>query len=138
MNLSLQQSDDFWADLLKHVDWYREHAAPEIAERFVDTVEATLDSLRRTPGLGRQRFVTAHEICLGDYFSLHSSCPAVPMHRLQAMNQGIIGKSGTSLVRSLDVLESYGQRYGVDFDANGPKGQSIIRGGWIVRQPGTA
>ena len=49
MSLSLQQSDYFWADLLKQVDWYREHATPEIAERFVDIVKATLHKLMRTP-----------------------------------------------------------------------------------------
>ena len=56
MSLVLRQSVWFWADLIKRVDWYREHASPEIADRFVAAVQATLDSLRRTPGLGRPRF----------------------------------------------------------------------------------
>jgi plasmid stabilization system protein ParE len=62
VSLSLQQSDDFWADLLKHVDWYREQAAPDIAKQFIDIVEATLENLTRTPGLGRQRFVDWTEL----------------------------------------------------------------------------
>jgi plasmid stabilization system protein ParE len=62
VSLSLQQSDDFWADLLKQVDWYRENAAPDIAEQFVDIVEATLNDLRRTPGLGRPRFAAWPEL----------------------------------------------------------------------------
>lgn len=56
MSLLLRRSDYFWADLLKRVDWYGEHAGPDVAERFVNVVEATLESLRRTPGLGRRRF----------------------------------------------------------------------------------
>jgi toxin ParE1/3/4 len=38
------------------VDWYRDHAGPEVAERFVDAVEATLKELAQVPGLGRPRF----------------------------------------------------------------------------------
>ena len=56
MSLGIQQSGYFWADLLKQVDWYRDHAGSEVAERFVDAVEATLRSLAVTPGLGRPRF----------------------------------------------------------------------------------
>jgi hypothetical protein len=33
MSLALRQSDDFLADLWRQVDWYRDHASPEIAER---------------------------------------------------------------------------------------------------------
>ena len=62
MSLSLHQSDYFWADLLKQVDWYRNHASPEIAERFVETVKATLHKLTQTPGMGRQRFVDWPEL----------------------------------------------------------------------------
>lgn len=57
MSLALYQSDDFWADMLKQVDWYRDHASPEVAERYIDAVEFTLDALVKTPGLGRRRFV---------------------------------------------------------------------------------
>ena len=57
MSLPLHRSDYFWADLAKRVDWYRDHASPEIAERFVDVVRGTLQALARTPGLGRPRFI---------------------------------------------------------------------------------
>jgi toxin ParE1/3/4 len=57
VSLRLDQSDYFWADLAKQVDWYRDNASPEIAVRFVDAVEATLAALTKSPGLGRPRFV---------------------------------------------------------------------------------
>ena len=56
MKLSLQQSDHFFIDLTRGVDWYRDHAGSEIAGRFVDAVEATLAGLVRTPAQGRLRF----------------------------------------------------------------------------------
>jgi plasmid stabilization system protein ParE len=62
VSLSLQQSDYFWADLLNQVDWYREHATPEIAGRLVDAVQATLHQLARTPGMGRPRFADWPEL----------------------------------------------------------------------------
>jgi toxin ParE1/3/4 len=52
----IRQSDLFWADMLKQVNWYREKAGPEIAERYVNAVESTLQDLTRNPGLGRPRF----------------------------------------------------------------------------------
>ena len=52
----VRQSDDFWADMLKQVDWYRETASPEVAQGYVNAVEATLQSLANDPGLGRPRF----------------------------------------------------------------------------------
>ena len=58
MSLAVGQSDYFWADLLKQVDWYRDHAASAIAERYVDAVETTLQELTKTPGIGRLRFKT--------------------------------------------------------------------------------
>jgi len=56
VKLSLQRADFFWADLTKQVDWYRDEASPEVAERFVDAVEATLKVLMRQPDLGPARF----------------------------------------------------------------------------------
>lgn len=56
MKLLLQRADYFWADLTRQVDWYRDEASPEVAERFVDAVEATLTVLMRQPNLGRRRF----------------------------------------------------------------------------------
>lgn len=62
MSLSLHQSDEFWGDLLKQVDWYRDHATPEIADRFVLAVKATLHKLIQTPAMGRRRFVDWPEL----------------------------------------------------------------------------
>jgi toxin ParE1/3/4 len=62
VSLGIQQSDYFWADLLKQVDWYRDHAGSEVAERYVNAVEATLQALARTPGLGRLRFADWPEL----------------------------------------------------------------------------
>jgi len=57
VRLGLQPSDFFRADLTKQVDWYREPATPEIAVRFVNAAGQALNQLRKTPGLGRLRFV---------------------------------------------------------------------------------
>jgi plasmid stabilization system protein ParE len=56
VKLLLQRADDFWADLARQVDWYRDEASPEVAGRFVDAVEATLNALTRQPDIGRPRF----------------------------------------------------------------------------------
>ena len=56
MSLALHQSDYFWADLARRVDWYRDQASPDLAERFVDAVQETLQALTQTPALGRLRF----------------------------------------------------------------------------------
>jgi toxin ParE1/3/4 len=56
MSLAIHQADYFWADLLKQVDWYRDRASSEVAESYADAVEATLQNLSKTPGLGRPRF----------------------------------------------------------------------------------
>jgi plasmid stabilization system protein ParE len=56
VSLSLQQADYFWADLTWQVGWCRDKASPEVAERFVDAVEATLNVLVQQPDIGRARF----------------------------------------------------------------------------------
>lgn len=56
MNLSLHRADFFWADLTRQVAWYRDKASAEVAIRFVDAVEASLNLLTRQPDLGRARF----------------------------------------------------------------------------------
>jgi plasmid stabilization system protein ParE len=56
MSLIIAQSDYFWADLQRQVDWYRDSASSEIAARCVDAVETTLRQLSNTPGMGRLRF----------------------------------------------------------------------------------
>lgn len=76
MSLALQRSDDFWADLTRQVDWYRDEANPSVAERFVDAVEATLDSLMKQPGIGRARFRNWAEL-----EGIHSFRVQRPFHR---------------------------------------------------------
>ena len=56
MSLILARSDDFWADLQRQVDSYRDQAGPEVATGYLDAVEATLHQLAKTPGIGRLRF----------------------------------------------------------------------------------
>lgn len=56
MSLIIAQSDYFWADLQRQVDWYRDRAGSEIATGYVGAVEATLHQLAKTPGIGRLRF----------------------------------------------------------------------------------
>jgi toxin ParE1/3/4 len=62
MILTVKQSDYFWADLLKQVDWYRDKGGSEVAEKYVDAVEAALQELSETPGLGRPRFQNRPEL----------------------------------------------------------------------------
>lgn len=56
MSLVIQQSDYFWADLQQQVDWYRDKAGSDVATRYVDAVQATLQQLAKAPGIGRPRF----------------------------------------------------------------------------------
>lgn len=62
MTLLLARSEYFWADLERRVDWYRDHAGPGIAGRFVSAAQSTLAALCQTPGLGRPRFQTWPEL----------------------------------------------------------------------------
>jgi len=62
VSLLLKQSEYFWADLAKQVDWYRNQEGSEIAERFVEAVETTLDKLAEMPGLGQPRFADWPEL----------------------------------------------------------------------------
>jgi toxin ParE1/3/4 len=59
---AVRQADVFWADFVKQVDWYRKRAGAEVAERYVNAVEATLQTLAKTPGLGRPRFASWPEL----------------------------------------------------------------------------
>jgi toxin ParE1/3/4 len=63
MMLRLERSQYYWTDLEQRVDWYRDHAGPEIAERFVSAAQSTLTALCRTPGLGRRRFENRPQLC---------------------------------------------------------------------------
>jgi toxin ParE1/3/4 len=56
MSLIIEQSDYFWVDLQRQVDWYRDCAGSEIDEAYMDAVQATSQQLARAPGIGRPRF----------------------------------------------------------------------------------
>ena len=58
----VRRADVFWADMLKQVDWYREKAGPKVAEGYVNAIETTLQTLTKTPGLGRPRFPRWREL----------------------------------------------------------------------------
>ena len=50
--MSLLKSDDFLADMEQQFEWYAIYAPQEIAERYLDAVEATCFLLERHPLLG--------------------------------------------------------------------------------------
>lgn len=50
--MSLLKSDDFIADVERQFEWYAINAAWEIAERYLDGVEATCKLLGQHPMLG--------------------------------------------------------------------------------------
>jgi toxin ParE1/3/4 len=56
MILEIRQSDFFWADMLKQLDWYRDNAGADVASRYVDAVQITVEKLAAQPDLGRLRF----------------------------------------------------------------------------------
>ncbi|MEN9573396.1 MAG: hypothetical protein RL514_1251 [Verrucomicrobiota bacterium] len=77
MSLRLQRSDWFWTDLERQVDWYRDEAGPEVADRFITAVESSLAALTRQPGLGRPRFTDWPELA-----GIRSFRVEHPFHRL--------------------------------------------------------
>jgi toxin ParE1/3/4 len=77
VSLRLQRSDWFWTDLERQVDWYRDEAGEEVADRFITAVEATLAALTRQPGLGRPRFTDWPELA-----GIRSFRVERPFHRL--------------------------------------------------------
>jgi toxin ParE1/3/4 len=48
--------------MLNQIDWYREKASSEVAEGYVNAVETTLQTLAKTPGLGRLRFPSRKDL----------------------------------------------------------------------------
>ena len=55
MSLSLKRADFFVRDFKLQAAWYVEKAGEEIAERYLQALEATLDRLCLQPGSGRLR-----------------------------------------------------------------------------------
>lgn len=76
MSLPVKRSNHFWADLEKQIDRYRERAGSEVAERFVEAVQATLGALAQTPTLGRARFALWPELTGLRSYRVHR-----PFHR---------------------------------------------------------
>ena len=62
--MTVQRSERFDADLERQFRWYLLEAdldpvdALELATRFAEAVEVALESLRRSPEMGRRRFAT--------------------------------------------------------------------------------
>ena len=50
--MSVRKSDDFIADVERQFEWYAVNASWEIAERYLDAVEATCQLLGQHPQLG--------------------------------------------------------------------------------------
>jgi len=50
--MSVRKTDEFIADLERQFEWYALNADWEIAERYLDAVEATVNLLDRHPRLG--------------------------------------------------------------------------------------
>jgi toxin ParE1/3/4 len=55
MKLSLHRAEKFNADFDQQYCWYLEQTGEELAERFLNAVEITLESLLTQPDLGRRR-----------------------------------------------------------------------------------
>jgi plasmid stabilization system protein ParE len=55
MNLGIEKSPLFHADVTGQFEWYFDEAGEELAWRFFKTVDATLFKLSRQPDLGRVR-----------------------------------------------------------------------------------
>jgi toxin ParE1/3/4 len=55
MRLLLHRAEKFNADFDQQYNWYLEQAGEELAERFLNAVEITLQSLLAQPDLGRRR-----------------------------------------------------------------------------------
>jgi toxin ParE1/3/4 len=58
----VRQADIFWTEMLNQVDWYREKAGSEVAEGYINAIEATLQTLAKNPELGRPRFSRWQEL----------------------------------------------------------------------------
>jgi len=74
VKLLLQRADFFWADFARQVDWYRDEASSEVAERFVVAVEATLNVLVKQPDIGRARFQKWPELAGIRSFRVRKPC----------------------------------------------------------------
>jgi toxin ParE1/3/4 len=52
MSLPVRIASEFHQDVARQIRWYLRHASPQIATRYSDAVDATLEFLGRFPELG--------------------------------------------------------------------------------------
>jgi len=50
--MSVRKSDDFVTDVERQFEWYADHAAADVAESYLASVEATCQFLGQHPHLG--------------------------------------------------------------------------------------
>jgi plasmid stabilization system protein ParE len=50
--MNVRKTDDFIADVEWQFDWYVDNAGWEVADHYLDSVQATCQLLGRQPGLG--------------------------------------------------------------------------------------
>src|SRR5438132_691035 len=62
MSLRIQRSEWFIADLEHYAAWYDSHGSWDVAERYLQAVNATLARLSDFPGLGHPTRLAAPEI----------------------------------------------------------------------------
>src|SRR5438874_818654 len=53
--LELVRRPQFLLDLAEELDWLKQKAGPEVAERWYEAVCASINQLQKHPGLGRPR-----------------------------------------------------------------------------------
>lgn len=76
MKLHLRRAEQFLADFEAQFRWFQDESGPDLANRFLSAVNATLQTLAEQPGLGRKRMFD-HPRLLG----LHSFLIARPFNR---------------------------------------------------------
>jgi toxin ParE1/3/4 len=66
----------FASDIVAQAEWYKFEADQPTADRFVDAVQATLNTLMYAPEMGRKRFTRHPELSAIRSFRIHP-----PFHR---------------------------------------------------------
>ena len=84
--MSVRKADDFIADVERQFDWYLVKAGWEVADRYLDAVEATCRLLGQHPNLGPRGGFTHPRLHEWRFFS---SLPALqPAHSLLRTGRG--------------------------------------------------
>jgi plasmid stabilization system protein ParE len=76
MKLRLRKADEFLMDFSHLFRWFERESSPELASRFLESVDATLENLSLHPGLGWSR-TFRHPSLIG----IHSCLVARPFSR---------------------------------------------------------